>query len=108
VSVFARAIRFEGISEAEWGIGHGFFREDYIPRALETDGFAGAYLLADRERGSVLSLTFWTSKETLEASENDARRFLAQYVDVYGSEPVVESFEVAYSHPPARPTPEPR
>jgi heme-degrading monooxygenase HmoA len=100
VGVFARAIRFEGISEAEWDIGNGFFREDFMPRALDTEGFAGAYLLADRERGSVLSLTFWTSKATLEASENDTRRFLAQYVDVYGREPVLESFEVAYEHAP--------
>jgi hypothetical protein len=104
--VFARAIRFEGISEAEWGIGDGFFREDFIPMALDTEGFAGAYLLADRERGSVLSVTFWTSKETLEASESDARRFLAQYAEVYRNEPVVESFEVAYSHVPARAAPE--
>ena len=103
--MFARAIRFEGISEAEWGIGDGFFRDDFIPRALETEGFAGAYLLADREQGSVLSLTFWTTKEALEASENDARRFLALYVEVYGNEPVVESFEVAYEHPPARGAP---
>jgi len=101
--MFARVIRFDGISEAEWKVGDGFFREDFLPMAMSTTGFDGALLLVDRERGSVLSLTLWTSREALEATDGLARRFLGQYAAVSGSEPVVETFEIAHAELPGRP-----
>jgi heme-degrading monooxygenase HmoA len=97
--MFARVIRFEGITESEWRVGDRFFREDFVPMARNTTGFEGAYLLVDRERGSVLSFTLWTSRAALEASEVAARRFLVQYADAWGRQPVVEAFEVAYAEP---------
>jgi hypothetical protein len=96
--VFARVVRFEGVSAAERAVGDDFFREDFLPLALNTAGFEGAYLLVDAERGTSLSITLWASRAALEASDASARHFLAQYATVSGREPTVETFEVAHAH----------
>jgi heme-degrading monooxygenase HmoA len=91
-------ITFEGLSEAHLAIGDAFFREDFLPMALTMLGFEGAYVLVDRERGASVSITLWASREALEASEGQARRFLAQWAAVSGREPRVEAFEVTNAH----------
>jgi hypothetical protein len=92
--VFARVITFEGLTEDHLAIGDAFFREDFLPMALSTVGFEGAYLLVDRERGASVSITLWATREALEASDGRARGFLAQWAAVSGREPRVEAFEV--------------
>jgi hypothetical protein len=95
--LFARVIRFEGVSAAEWEVGDGWFREDFVPRALDTEGFEGAYLLVDHDRGTVLTVTLWTDEHALEASSGAVKKFLAPYTPFSGPEPVIETFEIAHA-----------
>ena len=95
--MFARVVRFEGVTDAEWEVGDGWFREDFVPRALETDGFEGSYLLVDHDRGTVLTVTLWTDQQALEATGDSVKKFLAQYTPFSGPEPVVETFEIAHA-----------
>jgi hypothetical protein len=96
--VFARVITFEGLTDDHLAIGDAFFREDFLPMATSTEGFEGAYLLVDRERGTSVSITLWASRESLESSDVTARRFLAQWAAVAGREPRIEAFEVTNAH----------
>ena len=99
--MIARLVRFEGINEAEWGIGSGWFEEDYLPVAEQTDGFEGAYLFADRERGRVVSVTLWRDSETAAASEAVVRGHLEHYEQIMGRGWTMETFDVALARPPS-------
>lgn len=94
-------IRFDGVSEPEWGVGSGWFEHDYLPVAEDTEGFEGAYLFVDRERGSVLSVTLWRDVETADASEDAVRRHLDHYAEMTGRRSTIETFETALARPPA-------
>src|SRR6202022_4969170 len=46
------------------------FIEDYaIPSLREVPGFMGAYFLADREKGTGISITFWKAEGATRATE---------------------------------------
>jgi hypothetical protein len=94
-------IRFDGVSKTEWGVGSGWFEHDYLPIAEQTEGFEGAYLFVDRERGSVLSVTLWRDAETADASEAAVRRHLDHYKEMTGRSATVETFETAVARPPS-------
>ena len=95
----ARLVRFEGINEAEWGIGSEWFEHDYLPVAEHADGFEGAYLFADRERGTVVSVTFWRDAETAAASEAVVRPHLEHYEEIMGRGWTMETFDVSLARP---------
>jgi hypothetical protein len=96
--VFARVIRFEDVTDAERAVGDDFFRKDFLPLAMATAGFDGAYLLVDEERGTSISITLWVSREAMDATDGSARHFLDQYAEVSGRQPTIETFEVAHAH----------
>jgi hypothetical protein len=98
--MFARLIRFEDVSDADWEVGGGWFQQDYVPTALATEGFDGAYLLVDHEQGCVLTLTLWTSEDALNASQKAVDYFLAQ-TDA-GRAATVETYAVEAAHIPTR------
>ena len=100
--MFARMIRYDGISKEEWKVGSGWLENDYLPVAELTDGFEGALLLVDRERGNVVSLTLWRDEETASASEAALQKHLDHYEEMTGVPSPIETFEVALDRLPSR------
>jgi heme-degrading monooxygenase HmoA len=92
--VYARLVRYESITEAEWELGSGWFEHDYLPIAEETEGFEGALLLHDRERGDVVSITLWRDAETAAASETAVQQHLEHYEKLTGIASPTQTFVV--------------
>ena len=68
-----------------------------IPTFKEIDGFSGFTLFVDRVGGKVFGISYWDSKEQMDASEQavqDARQRAADTGGA-GAPPQVEAFEVA-------------
>jgi len=96
----ARIVRYENVSDDDWEIGRNWFREDYLPIAFQTDGFAGAYLFHDDERRCTVSITLWTSVETAAASGVAVRQHLDAWEQMTGKGAAVETFEVVFADLP--------
>jgi heme-degrading monooxygenase HmoA len=97
--MYARVVRYEGVSEDEWQIGAGWFRDDYLPMVRETAGFEGAFLFRDREHEVTMSLTFWSDPETATASGEAVKQHLDKWADMTGRVPEIQTFEVVVSEP---------
>ena len=97
----ARAVRYENVSEDDWSIGRAWFKEDYLPVALQTDGFAGAYLLHDDERMCTMSITFWRDEQTAAASGAAVQQHLDAWEEMTGIKATVETYEVVFSEIPS-------
>ena len=70
-------------------------REEFIPAAQQSGGFEGMYVLADRESGKALSVSLWSSKEALQACEEQANRSREEAAhDAQGRVAKVERYEV--------------
>ena len=84
-----------GAGQIDSSVRH--FEEVTLPEARKLPGFEGATLLVNRDKGITRALTFWSSREDLDASAEAATRLrtrLMQGAD--GAELVsVEIFEVA-------------
>jgi len=73
----------------------------------ETGGFAGAYMLVDRETGDAITLTFWDSREAEGETAEQASRWRQEAAR--STEHAVESvaiFEVAVEVTPSGPGPD--
>lgn len=69
-----------------------------VERMKKVEGFLGACMLADRETGNGLGLTFWSSEQTLRSSEEVANKERARGAGDAGATapPTVERYEVLY------------
>ena len=97
--MFARVSTVKGTPQTvEGGIRN--YREETIPAVNATAGFKGAYLLADRNSGRMISITLWETEKALQDSSAVANRLRAQASQVAQAKeaPTVEIFEVAI-HP---------
>jgi heme-degrading monooxygenase HmoA len=97
--MYARVVRYDGVSEDEWHIGAGWFRDDYLPMAKETAGFEGAFLFRDREHEVTMSVTLWSDAETATVSGEAVQQHLDKWADMTGQEPEIQTFEVVVSEP---------
>jgi heme-degrading monooxygenase HmoA len=70
---------------------------EQIPRYRDQQGYKGFTVLADRQSGKVIGITYWESKADLEASDELGSQARAQAAATGGAtaEPVREVFEVA-------------
>ena len=98
----ARLVRYEDVSLDNWEIGRNWFTEDYLPVAMQTDGFSGAYLLHDDERMCTVSVTLWTDAETEAASGEAVQQHLDAWEQMTGIKATVETYEVVFAELPAR------
>jgi heme-degrading monooxygenase HmoA len=73
------------------------YKKSVIPAAKSQKGFVAAYLLADRETGKGLSITFWKTEQ--DALENERNRYyqeqLVKFLDMFQSPPIREGYEVS-------------
>ena len=101
----ARLVRYEDVTPGNWNIGRNWFTEDYLPVAMETEGFSGAYLLHDDERACTVSITLWADADTEAASGAAVQQHLDAWEEMTGIKASVESFEVVFAELPSRATP---
>jgi heme-degrading monooxygenase HmoA len=92
--VFARVARYEvpqnQLEEAVVAFGEAGAQVEQL------DGFAGGYVLIDREDGRTMTITLWENAVVLENSERAARNIRHEAAEkVSGSVLSVEKFEVA-------------
>lgn len=77
------------------------YRKSVVPAAKKQKGFVAAYLLADRQTGKAISLTFWKSEE--DALANERNRYyqeqLVKFIDFLQAPPIREGYEVAVKSP---------
>lgn len=92
--MYARINTFEGSPE---GIDAAVARarDTVLPAARTIEGFAGLLALGDRETGKTIGITFWSSLEAMNASEEAAGRLRDQTAAANNERVVsVERFEV--------------
>ena len=66
-----------------------------IPGFQQLDGFKGLTVVADRQSGKTLALTFWESEDAMRGSEEAVKGARQRAADTGGAgEPQVERFEV--------------
>lgn len=73
------------------------FEENDLGMIKGLDGFNGFTLFADRAGGKVLGISYWDSKEQMDAAEQSVQDARQRTADTGGatSPPQVEVFEVA-------------
>jgi len=98
----ARLVRYDDVSLDNWEIGRNWFTEDYLPVAMQTDGFSGAYLLHDDVRMCTVSVTLWTDAETEAASGEAVQHHLDAWEQMTGIRATVETYEVVFAELPTR------
>ena len=71
--------------------------EEELPTWKELDGFQGFTLFADRSSGEVIGISYWDSKEHMNAAEETVKASRERAAEAGGAtgEPQVEVFEVA-------------
>ena len=99
--MIARAVRYESVSRESWNIGREWFTQDYLPVAMDTEGFAGAYLLHDDGRMCTMSITLWRDEVTAAASGTAVQQHLDAWEEMTGIKATVETFEVVAAEFPA-------
>jgi heme-degrading monooxygenase HmoA len=97
----ARAVRYESVEPENWEIGREWFKQDYLPVALHTEGFVGAYLLHDDERMCTMSITLWRDEETAAASGAAVQQHIDAWEEMTGIKATVETFEVVVAELPS-------
>jgi heme-degrading monooxygenase HmoA len=98
--MWARAVRYESTSPENWDVGREWFTQDYLPVAMQAEGFAGAYLLYDQEQACVMSVTLWKDAETATASGEAVQQHLDTWEEMTGIKATVETFEVVVKELP--------
>lgn len=70
---------------------------DELPKWKELDGFRGFTLFADRSTGKIFGISYWDSKEQMDATEETVKESRRRAAETGGAtaEPQVELFEVA-------------
>lgn len=76
--------------------GIRIFDTSVVPAARAQKGFRAAYLLADRQAGRCVALTFWDDEAAAAANEENRyyQEQLVKFLPLYTSPPVREGFEV--------------
>ncbi len=93
--MYARVTRFEGRPPDTIDDGIRNAREFIVPAFREFHGWRGIVALVDRATGDWIALTLWSSKETLDASEQLAHRLRQQALVPGERMASVERYEVA-------------
>jgi heme-degrading monooxygenase HmoA len=97
-SMFARMFTIDGRREhlAEFSrLG----ANKVLPALQRLDGFEGLLVLANRQNGHLLLVTFWQSEEAMRGGEEASHWFRAFSAQVAGGEVTsVERYEVVYSN----------
>jgi hypothetical protein len=74
-----------------------FARDQLVPKLQHHQGFEGTMLMVDRTVPVALAITFWTSKEDLAASREDAQQLTEMAEQAFDVQVDVRECAVAFS-----------
>jgi hypothetical protein len=77
--------------------GVGTLREQVIPLLQEQPGFAGGYVLVDRQRATALAISLWDSQEALDRSGEAMADRLLPLLQQVGADAPAGRYEVAFT-----------
>ena len=78
--------------------GEQLYRQSILPETRQQPGFKGAIGLVDRSSGKAISITFWETEASAQASgasSSYGQAQLAKVASLFAAVPVVETYEVA-------------
>ena len=91
--MYARIGTFE-VDPTQFDVAIEHFRVNAVKGFSVHEGFLGYQAYADRERGHIVGISRWTSREALEASNESARVILSRAnelgADIVGEPQVLE------------------
>ncbi len=95
--MYARVTVVESAADIDKGAQS--FNEQVVPAAKSVDGYKGALLLVDRERGRVMGMTLWESEDARRRGGEavDAARSAALDAMGVSERPPVDEYDVAAS-----------
>jgi len=73
------------------------YEESVIPVGKTREGYRGIYLLANKETGKIVSISFWDSEENAAANENSgySPEQVEKFNGILISPPIKEGFDVS-------------
>lgn len=76
--------------------GVELFKTSVVPAAKGQEGFRAIFLLADREAGRCIALTFWEDEAAAVANEQNRyyQEQLVKFLSFYTAAPIREGFDV--------------
>jgi heme-degrading monooxygenase HmoA len=94
--MYARLSRFAGLPPERIEETVREFEQDYLPALEQAPGFSGLFVGVDRNAGKAAAVSFWESREALEASDRAADRARGAAIDRAEPtrEPIVDRYEV--------------
>jgi heme-degrading monooxygenase HmoA len=94
--MYARLSRFAGLPPERIEETVREFEEEYLPSLEASPGFQGIVVGVDRGSGKAAAVTFWESRETLDASDRAADQARQAALDRAEPvrEPIVDRYEV--------------
>ena len=102
--MFARSTTFRG-KPGVVDAGIALVRDEVMPALAEMDGYVGMSMLVDRESGSCIVTSAWSSGASMGASEQAVGPLRDRAQQVFGDRPEVRRWEIAVLHR-MRPIPE--
>ncbi len=100
--MYARLSRFAGLPAERIEDTIREFEQDYLPALEQSHGFRGIFLGVDRNAGKAAAVTFWETRDDLQASDRAADR--ARDAAVQRAEPerdpIVDRYEVVLQREP--------
>jgi heme-degrading monooxygenase HmoA len=95
-AMYARLSRFAGLPAERIEETIREFEQDYLPAIEQAPGFEGIVLGVDWNAGKAAAVSFWESREALQASDRAATQARQAAIDRTEPErdPVVDNYEV--------------
>lgn len=100
VAPVVRLWEISGVDVGDPGV-LAVLEDEALPHIAEQPGYLGSYLLRDLDRARILTLSFWSDLDALEASDAVSSR-VAEAFEALTSADVIERsrFEVLGNRPP--------
>jgi hypothetical protein len=95
--MFARSTTIRGDASAVDTV-IAYVRDDVMPMLSDMDGCMGLSLMVDRESGTCIATTSWSSRELMDASMDKLAGARAQAAEIMGGRADVAEWEVAVMH----------
>jgi hypothetical protein len=98
--VFARSTTIREGSRDPAAIDNviSYVRDELMPMLSDMKGCVGLSMMVDRDTGTCIATTSWTSKELMDASMDRLSPARARAADIMGGKPEVAEWEVAVMH----------
>jgi hypothetical protein len=78
--------------------GVAYVRDEVMPAALALDGCIGLSMICDRESGSSITTSAWSTMEAMSSSGQSMRPMLERGAEIFGAQPAVDLWEIAVLH----------